>query len=566
MPLAPGEFYLTDKDGNPISGSAGLSIAGPVSTYTQGAQAITGSVNVYTSGPQAVSGSLAVYTQGAQAVSGTVFVTTTGSLPVVVQGIPQITGSVGVTGSVAITNTVPVAVQGQVSVNNFPATQRVSGSVSIFTQGAQGVTGSVSVFTQGAQQVTGSVLTYTQGPQNVSGSVAVYTQGAQLVSGTIKVFDTGIQAVSGSQVSGSTFHGFPIVAGGVTGSVVTVIQTDPSGTLYITTSGSKGLQVGNSTLQPLYITISSSLPVTGNFGTTDPSGRTLAVGAVASGSTAQGNPIQVSGIDTTNALGTGSIVRSFAVDSLGRIITAPAGTSATTSGFIFGSLSTTLSTLQKMEATTYTEMTGSAQRSIVSTSASDTSAGVGARTVKITYYKNDFSGPFTTTVTLNGVTSVDTTATDICFVEKMEVITAGSTATNVGTISLKSVTGGTGTTIGSIGVGTVVAATGDGRTLWCHHYIPSGLTCNISSLTTGHSSNTSQGSGGLFLIRSLASGSNQTEIQVTDYVHQYGQASSTPRQYPTPVKVTGPARLLGYVLPDSALTVVYHLAFDFYEQ
>lgn len=563
-------------------------------------QRVTGSINVYTHGAQLVSGTVAVtsanvYTSGPQAVSGTVFVTSTGSLPV--------------TGSVSVVGPVMVSVANAALGVYDPGVQAMSGSVSTYTQGAQAVTGSVSVFTQGPQfvsgtvSVTGSVIVYTsspqaisgsvevytQGPQNVSGSVSVYTQGAQLVSGTVIITSTGslavtgsvaivgrplctydtatqgvsgsvsaytqgaqlvsgtinlgnwppILAVSGSQLTGSTFNGYPVVVGGAT-----------------TTGTTRALLVDNSGV----------LFVTGTSNLTDSTGANVSVGTVRSGSTATGFPLQVAGVDTSNQSGTGSIVRNVLVDSRGRVITAPAGTLSTLNGFVFGSLSTTLGTLQKLEATTYTEMTGSAQRSIVSTSASDAAAGVGARTIKIVYYKNDFSGPFTDTVTLNGTSIVNTAATNICFVERMEVVTAGSNNTNVGTISLRSTTGGVATIIGSIGVGTVVAASGDGRTLWAHHYVPNGITCYVTVLTTGHNNNTSQGSGGLFFVKAAASGSNQTEVQVTDYVHQYGQASSTSRTYNTPVKITGPARLLGYVLPDSALTVVYHLSFDFYEQ
>lgn len=281
-------------------------------------------------------------------------------------------------------------------------------------------------------------------------------------------------------------------------------------------------------------------------------------GRAASAAAAVGNPVYIGGLD-------GSTLRALAVDSSGRLITSPTGAAAPTSGFTFGALPTTTATLQRIEATTYTEQATNAQRSVVSSSASDTSAGVGARTILITYLKSDGTGPFTTTVSMNGTTAVNTTATDICFVEKMEVVTVGSSGTNVGTISIKTTTGGGGSTFGSIGVSSVSTG-GDGRTLWAHHYIPSGKTMHVTSALTGHGSNTSQGSGGVFHMKSAPIGvSNAIELQVTDFIHQYGQASSTQRFYDTPIDVAGPARITAFVQPDASLTVVYLFSWDYYE-
>lgn len=129
-----------------------------------------------------------------------------------------------------------------------------------------------------------------------------------------------------------------------------------------------------------------------------------------------------------------------------------------------GYVTTSGSTTTAIMASAYTEQTANAQRSLVSTSSTDTSAGTGARTVEITYYDQTLSGPFTETVTLNGTSAVNTVATDICFIESMAVITVGSNGGNAGTISLMSSTAGGGVTIGSI-------LTGDNETNWCHHYV-----------------------------------------------------------------------------------------------
>lgn len=219
-------------------------------------------------------------------VSGALYVTTSGSLPVTggiqVLNQVQVTGSVhvtnqvlNVTGSLAVDNVVrvtatgslPVHVDSQVGVNNFPETQRVSGSVATYTQGPQlvsgtvHVTGSVAVYTHGAQNVTGSVNVYTDGPQQVTGSVAVYTQGPQNVTGSVNVYTHGPQAVSGSQLTGSTFHGYPVVVGGVSGSIVqvpAVVDNQPTKSLFGVVT--RDIEVVRPTFQAIYdrITMSAS--------------------------------------------------------------------------------------------------------------------------------------------------------------------------------------------------------------------------------------------------------------------------------------------------------------------
>lgn len=72
---------------------------------------------------------------------------------------------------------------------------------------------------------------------------------------------------------------------------------------------------------------------------------------------------------------------------------------------------------------------------ISSSSISDTSAGTGARTVDVKYLRVGFIEA-TQTVTLNGTTPVVLTHTDIIRINGLHVMTAGSTGTAVGNISL----------------------------------------------------------------------------------------------------------------------------------
>ncbi len=90
-------------------------------------------------------------------------------------------------------------------------------------------------------------------------------------------------------------------------------------------------------------------------------------------------------------------------------------------------------------------ITSAIQMEILSDDADDKSDGNGARTVKIEYLDSTFAEQ-TETITMNGVTPVATTATDIIRVNKIEVVTAGVYATstvnigaNEGLITLRGV-------------------------------------------------------------------------------------------------------------------------------
>ena len=248
--------------------------------------------------------------------------------------------------------------------------------------------------------------------------------------------------------------------------------------------------------------------------------------------------------------------RPILVDTDGRLVTsALTGFGA---DFSFGFVNTAALTLAVVRSTVYTEQTSNAQRSIVSSSASDAAAGTGARTVKIVYFDSTGAGPFEETITLNGTTAVNTVATNICFIEHIEVLTVGSGAVAAGTISLKAATGGGGATIWSI-------ATGALQTFGAHHYVATGKTCNITGVSTGHNG-TVVGSGAIYFLRSRSIGvANAAVRQVSDFVRLYGQSSTATRVYQSPIKVVGPAFLELTVTPESSSALVYRGAFDFFE-
>jgi hypothetical protein len=142
-----------------------------------------------------------------------------------------------------------------------------------------------------------------------------------------------------------------------------------------------------------------------------------------------------------------------------------------------GYVGTSATSGKVIRATNYAPQGANAQRSVNSTSANDASAGTGARTVTINYLTAAFVLK-SETVTMNGVTAVNTVATDIAYIESIMVASVGSVGGNVGTIQVWTATAAGGSVWGSI-------AASDNQTFWAHHYVPSGLTCCIVSFSAG---------------------------------------------------------------------------------
>jgi len=253
----------------------------------------------------------------------------------------------------------------------------------------------------------------------------------------------------------------------------------------------------------------------------------------------------------------GTNLRNILTDNIGRVIASPTFMATSTLiGMSYGYAALASNALAAVRSTAYTEQAANAQRSVSSSSGVDTSAGIGARSIRITYYTSTYTGPFTTTVTLNGTTPVNTGVSNICFVEKMEVVTVGSALFPAGTITLFVSTGGGGGAIGTI------AAT-DGRTLWAHHYVATGKTCYVTNINASNNSNQAM----QFTLKYRPSGSNQFEIQqdwVRPPVGSIGGAFQ--RRYEPPLKFVGPGRIMAYVRPDQSVSAVYHCSFDYYEE
>jgi hypothetical protein len=379
-----------------------------------------------------------------------------------------------------------------------------------------------------ANTATTRTIVGTGGASNARIRVSAFT------SGTATCNLRSSQVTDPSELFGGAAGAtLPPVIAQVGGSVTTAAPTYVTGTLNalsLTTAGAIRID-GSAVTQPV------SGTVTANQGTAN----TLANAWSAKITDATNGPVAVKAASTTPVATDASLVVSLSPNSAGinisPIIPVVAGQIY---GHRFG-FSAGAGAPQPLNATTYTEQTTGAQRSLKSSSANDTSAGTGARTVKITYYDASMSGPNTETVTLNGTTAVTTTNTNICFIEEIIVVTVGSNLTNVGTISLYVNTLGTGTVIGSIGVGNRVTGVGDNRTYWAHHYVQSAKTMYISGMSTSFTGVTSGQTYGTFVNITSA---NAAEIAVTPPLGARQSFGDYP--YRVAIAIAGPGRFRLY--------------------
>jgi hypothetical protein len=229
-----------------------------------------------------------------------------------------------------------------------------------------------------------------------------------------------------------------------------------------------------------------------------------------------------------------------------------------TPSLAFGDIALAAITTAAIRRTTYTEQTINFTGSISSSSASDAAAGTGARTVRIYYVDQTGATAGTEDVTLNGTSWVNLVTTTKCFIEKIEVLTVGSTGSNVGIITLKTGSAGAGTTVGTI------AAT-DNRTFWAHHYVITGQTCNITGVLIGSNVTNTSGSCVGFLRGQSLSVANAVEKQISDFVIVAGLDSAVYRSYGSQIKIAGPARVTMYVTTATGSAFTYRGSFDAYD-
>lgn len=216
-------------------------------------------------------------------------------------------------------------------------------------------------------------------------------------------------------------------------------------------------------------------------------------------------------------------------------------------------------TTSSVRRTAYTEQTVNFTGSVSSSSASDGVGGTGARTIKITYVDQTGATLGTESVTLNGTTPVNLVQTNKCFIEKIELVTVGSTGAAVGTISLFTAAAGGGTVVGTIGAG-------DRRTFWAHHYILSGKTCNITGVLHANSSTVSGGTSTAVLRKFLIGIANSVEEEISETLSVSGASNPFFRSYGSQIQVSGPARVTMYTTTGSSASITYRGSFDSYDQ
>ena len=117
--------------------------------------------------------------------------------------------------------------------------------------------------------------------------------------------------------------------------------------------------------------------------------------------------------------------------------------------------------------------TAGEQWEVLSSSANDTSAGTGARTVTLLYLDDNYVKQFEI-VTLNGTTPVTTTATDLFRFRRLLTATAGSTAENEGDITVR---------VASGGLIRAKMLVGNNSTMAIHYTVPAGVTAFITGTT-----------------------------------------------------------------------------------
>lgn len=103
-----------------------------------------------------------------------------------------------------------------------------------------------------------------------------------------------------------------------------------------------------------------------------------------------------------------------------------------------GAVNNTVADLWQGPTATYVFPAAAQQMQVVSTSASDAAAGTGVQTVIIHYLDNSYN-PQEEVVTLNGVTPVNTVATNILRINGLHAKTVGAGGASAGNISLTNI-------------------------------------------------------------------------------------------------------------------------------
>lgn len=191
---------------------------------------------------------------------------------------------------------------------------------------------------------------------------------------------------------------------------------------------------------------------------------------------------------------------------------------------------------------------------ISSTSANDTLAGTGARTVEVTYMKQDGSGPFTTVANMNGTNVVFLPA--MSFIERLKVMSVGSGGSNAGNIFISLLSPLTN-------IATMNA--GDNETYFCHHFVPLGKTMYLTSIFISHTGSAAA-NGGVFTLRKQGMPFlNMPQRSVIGSLHLEGTNGTLTTSFTNPVVIAGPCYVSCLVTPDNNAAVTFFATMNFYD-
>lgn len=179
--------------------------------------------------------------------------------------------------------------------------------------------------------------------------------------------------------------------------------------------------------------------------------------------------------------------------------------------------------------------TAAAKHNLTSTSGSDASGGVGARTVKVYGLTDWDTAEVSETVVMDGTNDVET-ANAYVIIHRMEVMTKGATNVNVGTITATAKAPSATTVTARIEVG-------QGQTQMAIYGIPS---VQVAYLNNWYASaNKAGGNAGLVDLSLLVNPEPETELLNFLVKHTFGLqtvgSSAFPNAYVPPKIITGPA-------------------------
>lgn len=199
-----------------------------------------------------------------------------------------------------------------------------------------------------------------------------------------------------------------------------------------------------------------------------------------------------------------------------------------------GAITTTDETLWE-ESTLYSFRSSGASMTISSSSASDASAGTGARTVSVTGVTASYVVA-TETATLNGTTGVALTNSYLT-ITNVEVLTAGSGGSNAGILYV-----GTGTvTSGKPATVDCLVAAGNNKSSSLIYCIPAGYSLLIYG---AHSATRSATSGGHeFAVQYLTAGSVAKKLVLS----HYNNTSGFTRNFEIPLVIPGSTQIQGLI-------------------